>query len=130
MDNLIKTHVIVTSQDNLFKLRDADGKLVLVLTNEERINRIADTLNVLSGKLSGDPNGTATREERELWRHTAIAWSDKVEKAAQALLDCFDLEEDNAVHYPDDAIAYQQVKSHHDLDVCIAQLAAMLKTGK
>jgi regulator of replication initiation timing len=34
----------------------------------------------LEGRLSGDPQLTATKEQREMWRHSAIAYSNKIEK--------------------------------------------------
>jgi hypothetical protein len=39
----------------------------------------------LEGILDGDPSLTATREQRSLWRHTAVRYADKVEKENAAL---------------------------------------------
>jgi len=41
----------------------------------------------LEGILSGDPDMTARKHDREAWRLSAIRWSDKVEAAFTRLLD-------------------------------------------
>lgn len=125
--DLIKTPVTVVEEMNVWRMLDADGETVTVTGNADptQINRLAHTLNVLSGKLSGDPNGTATKEERELWRYTAIVWADKVEMAAQALIDChelFDVWEDGSPRYI--------YASGRKRDLALQALINLLKIGK
>jgi len=63
---------------------------ICVVSNEADGERIAGALNgseelkaeneVLKGILAGDPNLTATKEEREHWRLSAVRYADKCDK--------------------------------------------------
>jgi len=133
--DLIKTPVTMRpclDRPSMFNIVDADGNDAIWLLAEFEAELIVNTLNVLSGKLSGDPNGTATKEERELWRQTAIAWSNKVEKAAQELLDCFERDEDNAewgTGFEVPIFVEAEGKTDNDRDKALYVLEILLSTG-
>jgi hypothetical protein len=51
----------------------------------EEIDALTQKVAELEGCLSGDPHLTATKEEREHWRHCAILYSNKLEQKVKDL---------------------------------------------
>jgi len=132
--DLIKTPVkavISHEGSKLVNIQDADGNVVIYLLDWKEADRLVNTLNVLSGKLSGDPNGTATKEERELWRQTSITWSNRLEKEVRALLSCFEKDDNSkwGIGWQVPVYELAEGKTDNERDKCLHVLEVILSIG-
>ena len=55
---------------------EMDGHVAVL---ESDLDELEQRVERLEGVLSGDPNLTATKEQREMWRQSAVRYTDKCE---------------------------------------------------
>lgn len=81
MEGLVETKTLRARIDSLFSNAKKEiASLKERITNLEQENFAqSDLIAKLEGILSGDPDLTVTKEDREHWRLSAIRYSDKVE---------------------------------------------------